>query len=105
MGIHVTYDNFVWLDVTEQCKNGEKAIQELWLANELYAVHDDDSESLLESMDEIQEAIRLHLKICIEVGFIPQQETKLRGWYNKAKKIVHSGYVYVKYNDIKFGKV
>jgi hypothetical protein len=95
----------VWLDITERCKNGVKEIQELWLANEFYAVHDDDSESLLESMDEIQEAIKLDLKICIEVGFIPQQYTKLRGWYNKAKKIVHSGYVYVKYNDIKFGRV
>lgn len=87
MAIHVTKDNFVWLDITERCKNGVKEIEELWLANVLYALHDDDSESLLESIEEIEEALKLNLKIGIEVGYIPHQDTRL------------------KYNDIKFGKV
>ena len=45
----VTKDNFIYKDVTDQMKYGEKAREALWYAHELYAIHDDDSESLLES--------------------------------------------------------
>ena len=60
--IHITKDNFVWVDVTERIKKSPM----LWVENELYVVYDDDSEALLESVDEVLEAIRLELRVCIE---------------------------------------
>lgn len=69
-------DNFVWLDVTEQMKYGEKRREELWLAHELYAIHDDESESLLESHKDIDEALKRGLRIGIEGGYLPDLETK-----------------------------
>ncbi len=103
MALHKTKDNFVWLDITDRCEQGEKTIQELWLSQELYAVFDDDSDTLLESVEEIEEALRLELRICIEVGYLPE-ERKQKWWHSADKKIIN-GYFYVKYNDIKFGSV
>lgn len=106
MGIYLTKDSFVWLDITKQCKRGGNNIEEQWIANHLYAVDpEDDTEYLLESIHEVEQAVNNNLRICIEVGEMPQQKPKREGWFNKAKKIVHKGYVYVKYNDITFGKV
>ena len=59
----VTKDNFIYKDVTDQMKYGEKAREALWYAHELYAIYDDDSESLLESHEEIDEAIKLGLNV------------------------------------------
>ena len=101
MGLHKTKDNFVWLDITDRCNKGE--IDSLMQWNELYAVFDDDSETLLESMEEIEEALRLDLRVCIEVGYLPK-EIKQKWWHKADKKIIN-GYFYVKYNDIKFGSV
>ena len=54
----ITKDNFIWMDVTDKMRHGNKAREALWHYNELYAIHDDDSESLLESHEEIDEAIK-----------------------------------------------
>ena len=49
--MYITRDDFVWLDVTSEIKNGELP------SKELYAVYDDDSESLLESREEVNVAL------------------------------------------------
>ena len=103
MALYKTKDNFVWLDTTDKCKQGEKIIQDLRQTQNLYAIFDDDSEALLESMEEIKEALRLNLRICIEVGYLPQERKE--SWWHKADKKIINGYFYVKYNDIKFGSV
>ena len=105
MALHKTKDNFVWLDITDRCNKGEKTIQELWLSQELYAVFDDDSDTLLESVEELEEALRLELRICIEVGYLPEETKQKPRWWHKADKKIINGYFYVKYNDIKFGSV
>ena len=63
MAIYITKDNFAWLDVTERMKYGNKKREEVWMAHELYVVHDDDSDSQIESHDEIDEALKLGLQL------------------------------------------
>lgn len=94
--MYITRDDFVWLDVTSEIKNGELP------SKELYAVYDDDSESLLESTEEVNEALEIGVRICIEVGHIPKQNNK---WFHSADKILKDGYWYVKINDLKLGNV
>ena len=69
----ITKDNLIWMDVTYQMKYGEKSREVLWYAHELYAIHDDDSDSLLESYQEIDEAIKLGLRVAIKVGYMPKK--------------------------------
>lgn len=72
--IHITHDNFIWLDVTEQIKQGQKKRDELWLIHELFAIdQQNDSERLIESIDDMDEALRLGLRVCIEGGRLPQK--------------------------------
>ncbi len=103
MALHKTKDNFVWLDITDRCNKRVGVIEELWQTQELYAVFDDDSDTLLESVEELEEALRLELRICIEVGYLPEERKE--SWWHKADKKIINGYFYVKYNDIKFGSV
>lgn len=74
--IHITRDNFVWLDVTERCEYGIKTIDEVWLGHELYAVYEDDSEQLMTNPIDIEQAIGWGARICIEVGFLPKEYQK-----------------------------
>ena len=76
-------DHFVWLDVTEQVKDAKRR-SVLWLAHELFIVHDDDTESLITTDNEIEKAIKDHEKICIEIGFIPKDFIKdlLKNYFN-----------------------
>jgi len=72
-------DNFVWLNVTEEMKYGHKKREEIWLSFELFAINsDDDSESLLESHEDIDEALRVGYKIGIEVGQLPSEYKKTK---------------------------
>lgn len=98
MSIYVTKDDgFVWLDVTERIKKAtSESLETLWNAHELFAIHDDDSESLLESHEEIDEALWLGLKIGIEVGHLP----KRNDWWSKTEKITQGGYVYLRAKDL-----
>ena len=96
----VTKDNFIWMDVTDKMRHGNKAREAFWHYNELYAIHDDDSESLLESHEEIDEAIKLGLRIGIEVGYMPRKQK--RKWFYSAEKELIDGYWYVKVADIDF---
>lgn len=101
MAIILSKDNFVWLDVTESMKYGNKKREELWLAHELYVLHDDDSDSLLESHDEIDEALSLGLRIVIEGGYLPTTYTTQPKWWWAAHKILKDGYWYVRWTDVK----
>ena len=104
MGIYITKDGFVWLDVTERMKYGKKKREEVWLAHELFVVHDDDSESLIESHDEIDEALKLKLRIGIEVGLLPKPKPMaIQNWHEVDKRII-DGHWWVKYGSQIFGK-
>lgn len=104
MAIYITEeDKFVWLDVTDQMKYGNKVRETLWNAHELFVIYDDDTESMVESHDEIDEALRLGLKIGIEVGHLPKEVSSKTRWWNTAEKKIIGGYWWVKLADIKFG--
>ena len=100
MGIHITKDNFVWLDITNKMKKAHNEIKrwEIWQGNEIYALHDDDSESLIESQEELEEAINLGLKIGIEVGHLPTPT--LQNWSTIDKKLI-DGFWYAKISELK----
>lgn len=97
--IYITEDNFVWLDVSEAMKHGHKMREEYWLAHELYAVFDDGSDSLLESHEEIDEALKLNVRVCIEGGYLPKKYHPKNTW-DGTDKILKDGYWYVKMADI-----
>ena len=112
MGIHLTKEGFVWHDVTSKIKyqldwfdmkdyDQRKGFQDAWKCFELYAIHEDDTESLLETVDEIEEAVKLGLRIGIEVGHLPKEE-KPKWWSDADKKII-DGHWWVKISDVKFG--
>ena len=99
MGIHITKDNFVWLDITNKMKKAKgNERDEIWVGNEIFALHDDDSESLIESQEELEEAINLGLKIGIEVGHIPTPT--LQNWSTIDKKLI-DGFWYAKISELK----
>lgn len=102
--IYITEDNFVWLDVSEAMKHGHKMREDYWLAHELYAVFDDGSDHLLESHDEIDEALKLNVRVCIEGGHLPKKYHPRNTW-DGTDKILKDGYWYVKLADIKLGNV
>ena len=101
MAMYITKDNFVWLDVTDRMKYGKKKREEVWLAHELFIVHDDDSESIIESHDEIDEALKLGLRIGIEVGHLPKPQ--IQNWQEVDKRII-DGHWWVKFGSQKFGQ-
>jgi len=104
MAVYITKDNFAWLDVTERMKYGMKKREEVWMAHELYVVHDDDSDSLIESHDEIDEALKLGLRICIEVGLLPKPKTiAIQNWHEVDKRII-DGHWWVKFGSQKFAQ-
>ena len=101
MAMYITKDNFVWLDVTDRMKYGKKKREEVWLAHELFVVHDDDSESIIGSHDEIDEALKLGLRIGIEVGHLPKPQ--IQNWQEVDKRII-DGHWWVKFGSQKFGQ-
>ena len=75
--IHITKDNFVWLDITSrnifsypQC-NSMTRILELNNVHELYEVGDDGTDHLIENVADIPRIISEGARICIEVGYLP----------------------------------
>lgn len=67
-------DHFVWLDVTKKCKLFNSVL-ELNQAHELYAVSDDDVDSLIliEDVDMVPRCVKRGYRICIEVGHLPKK--------------------------------
>ena len=70
--IHITKDNFVWLDVTSKCKSMTR-IWELSNVHELYEVCDDASDHLIENIHRIPRRINQGSRICVEVGYFPKE--------------------------------
>jgi hypothetical protein len=69
-------DGFVWLIVTNKAK-------EIYLNGlfELYILHDDESESLVEGFTQLNEALENGLDIGIEVGYLTIRNHKDEGIY------------------------
>ena len=68
---------------------------------DLYAVFEDDTESLLESLDEIIEAFENKIPVCIEIGMSTKKQKDY--WWKSAEKQLINGYWWVKVSDIKLG--
>lgn len=66
--IKVTDDNFVWCIVTEKAHR-------LFTFMELYELHEDNSESLIETHKELMEAIERGNDIAIEGGWLEMSRT------------------------------
>lgn len=63
----ITSDGFIWLVVTDSAKELLSSG-----ALEMYALHDDDSESLILTQDTLNRCLESGTPIGIEVGFINQ---------------------------------
>lgn len=116
MGIHITKDNFVWLDVTNKMKYQIEEVQDWygkidadfelefhrrWSCFDVYAIHEDDTTSLIESIDEVREALKLGLRIGIEGGDLPKPQ--IQNWQEVDKRII-DGHWWVKFGSQKFGQ-
>lgn len=86
----VNGDGFVWLDVTQEAK-------EIFSSGalELYVLYGDDTESLIESVDEINEALELELTIAVEGGHLKSCVP-----FNDADKKLIDGYWYIKMTEL-----
>jgi hypothetical protein len=96
--IHITEDNFVWLDLTKKCKSARQT-EELFSAHELYEVCDDGTDHLIEEIDEIPLLIKQGSRICLDVGHLPLKYIPKEVWED-TDKIQKDGYWYVKIADI-----
>ena len=63
--IKVTEDNFVWKVLTE----GQAKFVFISGVFELYILYSDESDTLVESIDEIATAVKEGAELAIEVGF------------------------------------
>lgn len=70
--IKIIKDGFVWLVVTEKAK-------EVFQSGlfELYVVHQDESEYLIQTYEDLITALDSGNHICIEVGWLPRAEIDL----------------------------
>lgn len=79
----ITKDGFIWLLVTDKAK-------EIFNSGlfELYRLYDDgsDAEGLIESMDDLNEALEQGMNIGIEVGFLELSQ-KTANWVCEVKAI------------------
>ena len=83
-------DGFVWLDVTQKAKD-------IFLSGtlSLYVLYPDETEALIESVDEINEALKLGLTIAIEGGYLKNSIP-----FNEADKKLINGYWYIKMSEL-----
>ena len=98
MEIIQTNDGFLWGDVTD------KAI-EIWDANifPLYALHSDNTESLIETKSELIEMWTLGVRIVFEIGYVYSKLKSKTDWESVDKKVI-DGFMYVKANDVLFNE-
>jgi hypothetical protein len=84
-------DQFVWLVVTEKAK-------EIYLSGlfDLYALYDDDSETLITGFTQLSEALENGSDIGIEVGFI-SDDVDLFDHYSRIPKKIR--YIIESYTD------
>jgi len=89
----VTDDNFVFIDVRPMA-------QELFKCVDLYMYFEhEQSESLIESEEELEYAERQGITIVMEGGRLPKKVAAKIKWAD-AQKITHEGYNYVRTKDI-----
>lgn len=81
-------DGFYWWDLTDKA-------EELYTTLELYVLFDDDSESLIESMEEIKEAKANNLRIAMEVGYVGVRPDL----WTKCQRYLRKGHWYIKLSD------
>tara|TARA_R100001244_G_scaffold101776_2_gene75881 strand:+ start:357 stop:647 length:291 start_codon:yes stop_codon:yes gene_type:complete len=96
--MHITKNNFAWLDVTKQCKRTLRQ-KELWNTHELYAVNGDE-DNLIEKIEDISKCLISEVKICIPVGRLPKKNI---GSFTDTEKVLIDGFWYVKMSDINLG--
>ncbi|MHA1290929.1 MAG: hypothetical protein ACTSPB_26390 [Candidatus Thorarchaeota archaeon] len=99
----VTRDNFIWKDVTAEVDNSRgfpTPHRQWYLDMGVYALHEDESDTLLESEEELKEALKLGLRVVQEVGYMPRKQK--RKWFFSADKQLIDGYWYVKIADLDF---
>lgn len=89
--LHTFSDGFSWWIVTDKAE----ALYDSGVV-ELYVLYDDNSEGLIESKDELFEAIKLNLNIGMELGFLRKKPT----FWNECKRLLKDGHWYVKVSDI-----
>ena len=65
----ITSDGFIWMSVNDKAK-------EIWNSGlfELYVVYiDDETESLIETFEDLDMCLSNGMDVCIEVGFTPKK--------------------------------
>ena len=97
--IRITKDNFVWMDVTHICKQGEDRTEELCISGlQIYEVTPEETDHALQTWDEVEAAINNGSRICIEVGHLPLSYRPRKLWDGVEKKLI-DGYWYAKISD------
>lgn len=81
-------DGFYWWDLTDKA-------EDLYTSIELYVLFDDNSESLIESMEEIIEAKENNLRIVMEVGYVGAKPDL----WTKCQRYLKKGHWYIKLSD------
>ena len=90
--MYTTKDKFSWWIVTDMA---HKIFETDSIP--LYVIYDDESESLIESIEELQEAINLNLPIAMELGYIKEDKPSL---WEKCERVLKNGHWYVKLSDV-----
>ena len=90
--LYTTKDKFSWWIVTDKA---DKIFESGSIP--LYVIYEDESESLIESIDELHEAINLNLPIAMELGFIKEERPSL---WDKCERVLKNGHWYVKRSDV-----
>ena len=85
-------DGFSWWDVTDKAESLYESE-----AIELYVLYDDETESLIESKDELFEAINLNLRVGMELGYIKKHKPKL---WSRCERYLRDGHWYIKLSDL-----
>jgi hypothetical protein len=89
----ITDDNFVFIDVRPMAREFFKCV-DLYM----YFEHE-QSESLIESEEELEYAERQGITIVMEGGHLPKKISARIKWA-EAEKIVHEGNIYLRSKDI-----
>jgi hypothetical protein len=95
--IYITKNNFTWLDVTGRCDDTSIA-EALFSIHTIYTLFDDESESLIESMDELEYTLKLGLKVVVPVGFLPTKNLPYS--IKDSETVVKDGYLYARVKDL-----
>jgi hypothetical protein len=81
-------DGCYWWDLTDKAEDIYKSI-------ELYVLFDDESESLVESIEEIHEAINNNLRIAMKMGYVGKRPDL----WAKCQRFLRKGHWYIKLSD------